>query len=146
MDKTRFLLIGLGHIGLRHAQIIAAHPKAELVGVCEIRKERWTLLDADIPFFEDLETMIQETEADVINVCTPNAWHEPHTCLGLEKGLHVLVEKPMALSTASCDKMIATAQVHGKSIFVVKQNRYNPPVVSVKKCIEKGELGKIFAI
>lgn len=147
MKKTRFLLVGLGHIGLRHARIIQAHPEAELAGVCDIRPQRKALLpDSSIPFYENLETMIRQTEADVLSVCTPNAWHEPHSCLGLKHGLHVLVEKPMALSTVSCDRMMDTARAFGKSIFVVKQNRYNPPVAALKQKLEKGELGRIFTI
>lgn len=147
MKKTRFLLVGLGHIGLRHARIIEAHPEAELVGVCDLHPERRSLLgDPTLPFFEDLETMLRQVDADVLNVCTPNGWHERHTCLGLNQGLDVLVEKPMALSTASCDRMIATAKASGKSIFVVKQNRYNPPVAAIKQKLASGELGKIYSL
>lgn len=149
MEKSaniRFLLVGLGHIGHRHAALIQAHPQAILVGVCEPRRERWALVPPGVPCFEDLETMTRNIPADVLSVCTPNGLHEAHACQGLESGLHVLVEKPMALSTASCDRMIQSAKEANRSIFVVKQNRYNPPVVALKQKIEQGALGRIFAI
>jgi predicted dehydrogenase len=144
MNPIRFAIVGYGHIGRRHATHILQEFGAALVAVCDT--------DADaagpegIPCYHDISAMLDETNADVLCVCTPNHLHESHTILGLSKGLHTVVEKPMALSTAECDRMIAAAEANGKIIFVVKQNRYNPPVQAIKELMAKGNLGRIYMI
>lgn len=90
--------------------------------------------------------MLSGISADVLCVCTPNYLHEPHTIKGLLAGLHTVVEKPMALSVAECDNMIAAANSSGKTIFAVKQNRYNPPVQAVKHLMDSKTLGEIYMI
>ena len=83
---------------------------------------------------------------DVISICTPNGLHAGHSIKALKAGFHVLCEKPMALKVGDCEKMIAAAESAGKRLFIIKQNRYNPPVVAVKKALEEGRLGKIYSI
>ena len=146
MNKIRFSIIGFGNIGRRHAEHILQNPATELVAVCDINPQVKALLPQDIPFYGSLEVMLKHTPADVLCVCTPNYLHEPHTITGLKAGLHTVVEKPMAISVAQCDRMIAAAEQTGKTIFAVKQNRYNPPVQAVKKLITNHELGDIYMI
>jgi predicted dehydrogenase len=90
--------------------------------------------------------MLADKTIDVVSVCTPNYLHASQTIESLSAGKHVLCEKPMAIKTGDCREMIACSEKAGKKIFVVKQNRYNPPVVAVKKAIDEGRLGKIFNI
>jgi predicted dehydrogenase len=90
--------------------------------------------------------MLRESPADVLCVCTPNYLHKPHTIAGLQNGHHTVVEKPMAISVEECDAMIDAATKSGKTIFAVKQNRYNPPVQEVKKLIAANALGNIFLL
>lgn len=143
---VRFAIIGFGNIGKRHAEHILHNTYATLVAVCDIKKEKQQSLPEGIPFYTESRTMLMEIEADVICICTPNYLHEPHTIDSLEAGFHVVVEKPMAISTAACDRMIDAAAKAGKKIFAVKQNRYNPPVQAVKKLVAGGELGAIYMI
>jgi predicted dehydrogenase len=144
MSKIKFAIIGLGNIGKRHAEHILQQKNAELVAVCDTDLAKSGLYN--VPFFDKIESLLQHSLADVICVCTPNYLHEPHSIASLQAGLHVVVEKPMALSVAECDRMIDAAEKANKTIFAVKQNRYNPPVVAVKKLIEEGRLGKIFMV
>lgn len=144
MATVKFAIIGLGNIGKRHAEHILHHPNAELVAVCDINSAK--AANYTVPFFNSIEELLQNSAADVLCVCTPNYLHEPHTIAALNAGLNVVVEKPMALSTKECDNMIEAANKTGKTIFAVKQNRYNPPVVAVKKLVEEGRLGKIFMV
>lgn len=144
MNQVTFAIIGLGNIGRRHAEHILQHPEARLVAVCDIVSSRSTLFD--VPFYDSIETLLQAVQADVLCVCTPNYLHERHSIAALQAGWNVVVEKPMALSVAECDRMIAAANNSGKTIFAVKQNRYNPPVVAVKQLIDEGRLGKIFML
>jgi predicted dehydrogenase len=131
---------------MRKRGIIAAVSSLELMGIADILPSKRSVALAAVPFFDDVETMLHACEAEVLCVCTPNFLHEPHTIAGLHAGLHTVVEKPMARSIEECDRMIATAAETGKTIFAVKQNRYNPPVRAVKELIEAGALGQVYFI
>ena len=147
MNNTiRFAIVGFGNIGRRHAGHIMQNPDCGLVAVCDNNPAVKAHLPGGIKFYESLEVMLADERLDVLCVCTPNYLHEDHTILGLRAGLHTVVEKPMALSIAECDRMINNAEKTGKTIFAVKQNRYNPPVQEVKKLIAEQRLGKIFMI
>lgn len=147
MSKTKFAVVGYGNIGRRHVQHILAHPEASLVGICDLNEDklRDPLLNK-IPIFTDFTEMLCSVEADVINVCTPNILHAPHCIEALNTYKHVVCEKPMAMSSLECQQMIDAAQLSGKTIFVVKQNRYNEPVQLVKSLLKEGILGEIFFI
>lgn len=147
MNPVRFALLGYGHIGRRHALHIRQHPDAELVAVCDTDSSR--LQDAELsglPVYTDPETMLRIAEADVVNICTPNYLHHPHALMAVQRGFHVVVEKPMALSTDECSDMIAAAEQAQRTIFVVKQNRYNEPVQEVKQLLDEGVLGEIYLV
>ncbi len=147
MNNTiRFAIVGFGNIGRRHAEHILHNPNTTLVAVCDTHTAIAAKLPEGVAFFDSIDGMLQNVEADVLCVCTPNYLHEQHTIAGLKAGMHTVVEKPMALSQAECDRMIATANETGKTIFAVKQNRYNPPVQEVKKLMAANGLGKIYMI
>ena len=145
-DKIRFSIIGFGNIGRRHAGQILQNPGTELVAVCDIDTEVKSHIPDGVAFFTDLSEMLKSSKADVLCVCTPTYLHEADTIAGLNAGLHTVVEKPMAISVSECDRMIAIAEKTGKTIFAVKQNRYNPPVQEVKKLMAAHELGDIYMI
>ncbi len=145
-DKIRFSIVGFGNIGRRHAGQILQNTDTELVAVCDIDPEVKVHVPTDAGFYTNLGEMLERSTADILCVCTPNYLHEPHTIAGLHAGLHAVVEKPMAMSVAECDRMIAAANETGKTIFAVKQNRYNPPVQEVKKLMANHELGAIFMV
>lgn len=142
----RFAIIGYGNIGRRHAEHIRHNPSTELVAVCDINAATAHNLPAGVQYFDDIQQMLKDGIADVLCVCTPNYLHEKHTIAGLNAGLHVVVEKPMAISVAECTRMINAANDADRTIFAVKQNRYNPPVQAVKKLIANNELGNIYMI
>src|SRR4051812_14038442 len=146
LEKIRFSIVGFGNIGRRHAEHILQNPDTALVAVCDTDITTKNYLPADVTFYENIGEMLENAAADVLCVCTPNYLHEPHTIAGLQAGMHTVVEKPMATSLAECDRMIAAARQTGKTIFAVKQNRYNPPVQEVKKLMAKNELGEIYLI
>ena len=82
-------------------------------------------------------------EIEIISVCTPNYLHASHSILALNHGKHVLCEKPLAIQVADAQKMIDAAERNQKKLFVVKQNRYNPPIVALKSLLNDNTLGKI---
>ena len=85
-------------------------------------------------------------DIDVAVICTPNGLHAQHSIFSLRAGCHVLCEKPMAIKSADCMKMIQQAEKAGRHLFIVKQNRFNPPVVAVKALLDEKKLGNIYSL
>lgn len=147
-ELIHFALIGCGHIGKRHIEMIQRHPEAQLVAVCDILpKENLGLSDLETTFFDSAEKMLAaDIQIDVVCIATPNGWHETHALMALQAGKHLLIEKPMALSKASCERILFSALEKGKQVFCVMQNRYSPPSVWLKDVLKKGLLGEIFMV
>ena len=143
----RFAIIGCGNIGKRHAEQIQAIGK--LVAVCDITRPKAEELGKkyDAGSFSSIEELFaQRKDIDVAVICTPNGLHAQHSLISLQAGCHVLCEKPMAIKSSDCLKMIQEAEKAGKHLFIVKQNRFNPPVVAVKKLLDEKKLGNIYSI
>ncbi|WP_439883142.1 Gfo/Idh/MocA family protein [Pontibacter sp. MBLB2868] len=149
IPKIRFAVIGLGHIGMRHAQLLLQNTDAELVALIDNRKG-FLIEDTCFPGiarYSSLEAfLLADVKADVLCVCTPNYLHHPHTLAGLRHNMHVVCEKPFALTTADCREMIKEADENGKMIFCVMQNRYSPPAVWLKQTVMSGKLGQLFHV
>ncbi len=147
---VRFAVIGLGHIGGRHAALIAAHPQAELVAVCDLLPRetlRWPPeLRETTGLYRTVRGLLASVEFDVACICTPNGLHAPQAMECLAAGRHVVIEKPLALTTASCDVLIEAAQRYGRHIFGVMQNRYSPASAWLKQVMEGGKLGKVLQV
>ena len=146
MPVIEFGIIGCGRIAQRHARYM--QERGKLVAVCDIIPEKAIQAGAEFgaDVFFSVEDLLKKNSFDVIAVCSPNGWHARHTVQALEAGAHVVCEKPMAISSADCQEMIATARANKNHLFIVKQNRFNPPVAAVKKLIDEGRLGKIYSI
>ncbi len=138
-----FALVGAGHIGQRHAAQIARC--GSLRAVADILPEKARrLADAyGARSYPSLEAMLDAGSPDVVVVCTPNYLHAPQSILALTAGAHVLCEKPMCLSTREASAMIDAAALAGRHLFVVKQNRFNPPVRLLHQMISEGRLGRL---
>ncbi len=147
IKKLNFAIVGCGRIAQRHAEHIQAAGK--LVAVCDIDGGKATSLAEKyaVKAFTNLEEMLSTLpEIDVVSVCTPNGLHAEHSIKALKAGYHVLCEKPMALTVPDCAAMINAAERANKRLFIVKQNRFNPPVEAVKELIDQGRLGKIYSL
>lgn len=146
-STIRFLLVGCGTIGERHAQLAAS--KGQLEAVCDLlpqRAKRFSKLFNCFGYTSLNDMLRNHPEADVLLVCTPNGLHAKHSIAGLQNGMHVLCEKPMALNVADACAMNKAAAKAQKSLVIVKQNRYNPPVAAVKKLLERNRLGTVYSI
>ncbi|MGC8453704.1 MAG: Gfo/Idh/MocA family protein [Cylindrospermopsis raciborskii] len=142
-------IIGCGRIAQRHAHHIKNTRGLELVAVCDIVQDRAAKLALDYgvhPYFKIHDLLNSESAIDIVSICTPNGLHAEHTILALRSGKHVLCEKPMAINLQDCGSMIYEAERANKRLFVIKQNRFNPPVVAVKELIDAGKLGKINSV
>ncbi len=146
-SKIEFALVGCGRIGTRHAEHI--QNVGILKAVCDIDKERGAKLAQQYgaTYYETLDDLLsKEKTLHVVSICTPNGLHATHTIKALKAGFNVLCEKPMAISIEDCGEMIKTAEKVNKRLFVIKQNRFNPPVAAVKQLIDDGKMGKIYSI
>jgi len=147
MTNLKFAIVGCGRIAERHAEHIVK--QAKLVAVCDIKKERRALFidKYNCKSYETIDELLQdEKEIDLVAICSPNGLHAIHTIKVLQAGIHVLCEKPMAISTSDCQLMIDEAQRMKKHLFVVKQNRFNAPIAALKQAIDDGKLGKILSV
>ncbi|NJB87608.1 putative dehydrogenase [Lewinella marina] len=147
--KLRFAIVGLGHIGRRHATLVAAHPGAELVAVCEPRGQEeltWPEGVPRVPRYADLRELLAAVPCDVACICTPNGLHATHAIDCLEAGRHVVVEKPLALTVAECDAIITAAERTNRRVFGVMQNRYSPASAWLKETVASGGLGQVLQV
>lgn len=147
-QKIKFAVIGQGHIGKRHAEMIRRNDDTELIAVCDIAdKNSLGLNDIKEAFYNDPRKMLENhPEIEIVNICTPNGLHASQSLLALEFKKHVVCEKPMALSKSDCEKIIHNSLQVGKYVFCVMQNRYSPPSVWLKEIVEKKIIGDIFMV
>jgi UDP-N-acetyl-2-amino-2-deoxyglucuronate dehydrogenase len=146
MKKYNFALVGCGRIAHRHAQQISNY--GVLCAVCDTDKAKADNLGNQYScniYYNIDELLLNEKQIDVISICSPNGLHAEHTIKCLKAGFHVLCEKPMAISVADAGQMISESLKADKHLFIVKQNRFNPPVIALKKIIDEGKLGKIYS-
>jgi len=147
LDRLKFAIIGCGRIAKRHADIIQDF--SELLAVCDIIDDRAREFGKlySCSHYNNLEDLLaNENGVDVVSICTPNALHARQTIAALRAHKHVLCEKPMAISVSDCKEMIDEAGKAKKNLFIVKQNRFNPPIAALKQVIDEGRLGKILNV
>lgn len=145
--KIKFAIVGQGHIGKRHAEMVLRNEDCELVAVCDSRTKEETGSNYNVPYFLSLEALLQSNlDYDVVNICTPNGLHAAQAIQALNAGKHVVCEKPLGLNTQECENILYTALQKHKYVFAVMQNRYSPPAAWLKGLIESEVLGRIFMI
>ncbi len=144
-----FALVGCGRIAPRHASNLADGKVrgAHLAAVCDVRLDRAEAFGRryGVPYFTDYHRMLEEMGdlLHVINILSPSGYHAKHVLELAPYKKHLVVEKPMALTLADADQMMASCDRHGIRLFVVKQNRYNPPVIKLKKALDEGRFGRV---
>ncbi|MDH5331467.1 MAG: Gfo/Idh/MocA family oxidoreductase, partial [Aquincola sp.] len=133
----RFALLGCGRIAKRHADLLGTGQivGACLAAVCDIDQQRAGAFGEmyRVPAFASVDDLLASTGIDVVSVLTPSGMHAEHAIAAARSGRHVVVEKPMALLLEDADRMIEAADAAGVCLFVVKQNRFNVPVVKARE-------------
>jgi len=142
-----FALVGCGRISKRHGELLGENQisGARLVAVCDKVLDKAELIAQKyaIPAYSCLHEMMKNEKIDVVVVLTESGVHAQHTMELAPYGAHIMVEKPMALTLDDADKMIEACDTNGVKLFVVKQNRFNVPVVQLRKALEDGRFGKL---
>ena len=143
----KFCLVGCGRIAKRHSELLGEGviAGASLAGVCDIVEAKARTIGErfNVPWFTDMDEMMRTVAPDVAVVLTESGSHATHTIKLAAYGVHVVVEKPMALTLADADAMIEACDLAGIKLFVVKQNRFNRPVVKLREALDAGRFGKL---
>lgn len=143
----RFGLLGCGAIARRHADILSSGSvdHATLAAVCDADPKRAQAFGEKykVPHFSSMEVFMKSGLVDVTTVLTPSGVHAANTVALAAYGRAIVVEKPMALTLSDADNMIAACDRHGSRLFVVKQNRFNRPVVALREALDAGRFGKL---
>jgi UDP-N-acetyl-2-amino-2-deoxyglucuronate dehydrogenase len=142
-----FALVGCGRIAKRHAELLGLSQidGARLVAVCDVDEEKAKLHGErfSVAHHVDMHQMMQMHTIDVVVVLTESGNHAQNVVELAKYGKHIVVEKPMALTLDDADAMIRACDASGAKLFVVKQNRFNVPVVKLREALERGRFGKL---
>ena len=143
----KFAIVGCGRISKRHSELLGEKQisGAKLVAVCDIKLSKAQVI-ADkygIPAFACMHEMMSDTDVDVVVILTESGLHAKNAVELAPYGAHIMVEKPMALTLDDADSMIEACDQHAIKLFVVKQNRFNVPVVALRDALDQGRFGKL---
>jgi len=148
-EKLKVGLIGAGGIAtIAHMPSWAKMTDVEIVAICDIKIEKAKILAEKYgvsKVFENYRDLLEMPGLDAIDICTPNYLHSIIAVEALEKGLNVFCEKPDAVSTAEAERMKAAAEKSGKTLMVMRNNRYRKIASFTKKYIQDGNMGEIYA-
>jgi UDP-N-acetyl-2-amino-2-deoxyglucuronate dehydrogenase len=143
----RVAIVGCGRIARRHADLLGRSQihGAQLSAVCDLVPARATEFGETygVPSFTDMHDMMSQADVDVVVILTESGNHATHAIALAPHGKHIVVEKPMALTVEDADAMIAACERSGVRLFVVKQNRFNVPVVKTREALDAGRLGRM---
>lgn len=144
--KFKVAFVGCGGIAQTHMAALTKMPDVEVVAGVDIEdyrldhfKSKWGVTK----LYKDWKKMLKEVKPDGVSVCTPNGIHAQPTIDALNAGAHVIVEKPMALNPAECEKMIATAKKANRKLVIGFQYRYHPNTAFLKRAADEGQFGDI---
>ncbi len=151
MSPIQFSVLGFGRIGQRHAKIIQEYEQSKLISVTDTNLKRFesvAALDLECVSYNSINSFLDEDkgESDVVTIATPNGFHAKYAVLLLDRGYHVMIEKPMALSVEEAKRILEAERKSGKKVFVVKQNRYSPPSVWMKEIVDNGVIGETLMV
>ena len=142
-----FALLGCGRIAKRHAELLGTGQisGARLAAVCDVQRERALSFGVKyaVPAFHSIDEMMRDTNIDVVSILTPSGMHADHAVTVAKGGRHVVVEKPMALTLTDAERMIDACDAAAVRLFVVKQNRFNVPVVKAREALDAGRFGRL---
>jgi hypothetical protein len=143
----RIGLLAYGAIGHEHNQAVQHTEGLELTAVCDVNPERIAAareLAPDVAAFADAQEMLDSGLVDVVVVSTPPNTHHYWAMEALRRGIHVVLEKPMALTAAECDEAMALASEKGLTLIVFQNRRFDADFVTIRRLIREGAIGEVF--
>lgn len=144
----RYALIGCGRIAVNHIKA-ARNNELEIVGLCDVVEENIlkliekTSLDTPTAHYQDYQKMLEEARPDFVSIATESGNHAEIALYCIRNGVHVIIEKPMAMSIADADEIIRESREKNVKVGVCHQNRFNIAVQETRRAIESGRMGKL---
>lgn len=143
----KFALIGSGRIAKRHSELLGDKQiaGATLAAVCDVVESKARAIGSrfSVPHFTDMHELMRAVKPNVAVVLTESGLHAEHVIALAPYGAHIVVEKPMALTLADAERMIAACDRTGVKLFVVKQNRFNVPILKAREALDAGRFGRL---
>jgi predicted dehydrogenase len=143
----RFGLLGCGRIAKRHADLLGGNhiSGARLTAACDPVRARADAISSKfrVAAVYDIDDFLRRKDIDAVAVLTPSGMHPKHVIACAKAGKHVIVEKPMALRLQDADDMIRACDEAGVKLFIVKQNRFNVPVIKAREALDAGRFGRL---
>lgn len=146
MKVVRVGIIGSGYMGKTFASVIKNIKEAKLIAISGGTRALSLAREFNVEYVTSWEELVKRDSIDAVIIATPHVYHAQQTIMAAENGKHVLVEKPMAITTKECEEMIRIAKKNNVKLMVAHSHRYWPANRKVKEIIDSGELGKIIAI
>ena len=144
LQRKRTAVVGCGKVAATHALAWRVLPNSEFVAVCDVVPDRAQALASKfgVRAYSDLAEMIDKERVEVLSVCTQHTQHVTPVEIAAPRGVHVIVEKPLAVDLPSCDRAISAAKAADVKLGVISQRRYYEPVSRMKEAIDSGKIGK----
>jgi predicted dehydrogenase len=143
-------IIGTGSISALHLLAMnRASEKVKLMAACDVREEavrNFAGRAGITAVYTDAATMLHDADIEAVDICVSHQWHKDVAIAAAKAGKHILLEKPMANSLKECREIIAAAEKAGVTFMVAQQLRHHPSYMAVKRLIQKGELGQVWAL
>lgn len=154
MKKLKFAIIGCGRISYKHVEaLVENYEESELISVCDINEEKAEKRkieymekikdNVNVSVYGDYRNMIDEEDIDIVSIATESGYHAEIAIYCMNKGKHVIVEKPMALSIQDAEEMIKIAKKNNVKLCISHQNRFNKSIKMLRKTVEENRFGRI---
>lgn len=148
-EPLRVGIIGAGAISqVVHMPIFAERDDVDLMAVADIDQHKAETLSRrfSVPMVMDAEELLAHDELDAVVLCTPNSLHEEMALTALERGMHVLVERPLAATSAGASRLVEAAVRTGLVLSVGLPHRFRPELIALRSFVDGGELGDVYAV
>ena len=148
MDAVRLGIIGLGNMGQAHARLVQDIDGIELTAVAEVDASRRDKVAGryGCKGFADAKNLLSSKTCDAVLIATPHYDHTPIGIAALKRGLHVMVEKPISVHKADCEKLLAAHSNHAQVFAAMFNQRTNPQYQRIRDMVQGGELGAIHRV
>ncbi|HMA45270.1 MAG TPA: Gfo/Idh/MocA family oxidoreductase, partial [Gemmatimonadales bacterium] len=146
-EPIRVAVVGAGSVAqIAHLPVLRRIPGVEIAAICDndLSKAQALASRFDVrDTYDDIEEVLKYAQPDAIVICTPNHLHEIHVVASLSAGVHVLCERPLALSLPGIERTLQAAERYGKRVMVAMNHRFRTDVQAVRGFLAGGELGTI---
>jgi UDP-N-acetyl-2-amino-2-deoxyglucuronate dehydrogenase len=143
--KIKVAIVGLGRIFTKHLAAIQSNKNIEIIAICDTsikKKSEYSYLN--VFFYRSMEKMLSENKVDLTIICTPSGYHADHFAKLSSYCKNFVIEKPIALTKSEIKKILFYKKKNKNNIFVVKQNRFNKPVILLNKLLKENAFGELF--